>query len=92
MKLRAIGLALGTLIIVGGGAAMADTTIVKTESVGLDMNAVGGTDDSGSGGLRGADSRVVIEKTNCNKTTMKNHHTRRAAYNSQIDLALPSIN
>lgn len=91
MKLKVMGLALATLFISGGIAAMADTTVVKTESVGFDYNGVGGTDMSGTGGLKGDDKKVIIEKANGSSCIIKNRHPRRAVYNSQVDLSLPHI-
>ena len=42
MKLKVMGLALATLFISGGVAALADTTVVKTESVGFDYSGADG--------------------------------------------------
>jgi hypothetical protein len=93
MKLKVLGLALATLFISGGVAAMADTTVVKTESVGFDYSGAGGTDMSGSGGLKGDNRTVIIEKPGYRSDTyiVKHRHPRRAVYNSQVDLSLPHI-
>ncbi len=89
MKLSILGLAL--VISAGcGSAAFADTTITH-ESVGLDLNAAGGTDMSGSGGLRQTSKQIVVQSADSKKTKVTHRRPRRAAFNTAAELALPKI-